>query len=94
MDFRVDAPPVNLQFGLTGTACTNAASQTGKHQALPANARQIVFQLGKLDLQLACLGIGTLCKDIKDQRCTIQHLDTQQLFEIMLLRRRELIIQQ
>ena len=53
VDARVNAAAVHFELRFTGAARTDAAAETREHEALPAETRQIVLELRKLDLQLA-----------------------------------------
>ena len=93
MYLRIDTATVYLQLGLAWPARTDAAAKAGQNQALPSQAWQVILELCQLDLQLALTRAGPLGKDIQDQSRTVNDLDAEDLFQIMLLGRRQLIVE-
>src|SRR6185369_1251945 len=75
-----------------GSARPDAA--LGPRQVGPQlrEARQLVFQLGKLDLEPALVGLGVEREDVEDQPAAIDDLDVQEALERLLLARRELVV--
>ena len=65
---RLDAPAVDLELGLTGTAGPDAAALLGQLDAPAPQAGQPVAQLRELDLHHALLARRVLGEDVEDQR--------------------------
>src|SRR5690606_1882727 len=86
---RADAPAVELDLRLTGTARAHTRSAgahlaTGlaAHRLTPtAQARQEVLELGELDLGLALAALGVLAEDVEDDRGAVDHLDLDDVLE-------------
>ena len=93
VDARVDAAAVDLEFRLAGAARADTAAEAREHESLAAEARQVVLELRELDLQLALPRAGALCEDVEDQCRAVDDLDAEHLLEIVLLRRRELVVE-
>ena len=78
-----DAPPVQLDLGLTGAARAHpgaaggdAATGLAGHGVAPAaQTGQQVLELGQLHLGLALAGLGVLGEDVQDQGCAVDDLD-------------------
>ena len=73
---------------LAGSARADAA--LGPRQVGPqlGQPRQLVLELGELDLEPALVGLGVEGEDVEDQPAAIDHLDVQQALERLLLARR------
>ena len=57
-----------------------------------AHAREVVFELGELDLELALRTAGVLREDVEDELRAVDHACLQRVLERTLLRRRELVV--
>ena len=57
-----------------------------------AHARQVVLELGQLDLELAVGGDGVLGEDVEDQLRPVDHARVERVLEVALLRRRQLVV--
>ena len=91
----VQASPVGLQGLLTG-APSGPAETTGllgQRLASPLEAGGQVAQLGQLHLRLALLAVGVLSEDVQDHRSSVDGGAAQQLLQVELLRRAELIVE-
>ena len=58
----------------------------------PGQARQLVLELGELDLEPALVGLGVEREDVEDQPAAVDDLDVEQLLERALLGRRQLVV--
>ena len=58
----------------------------------PGQARQLVLELGELDLEPALVGLGVEGEDVEDQPAAVDDLDVEQLLERALLGRRQLVV--
>jgi hypothetical protein len=85
-DAGPDDPPVGLELGLAGTPRPDPAA--GPRQVGPQTreARQLVLELGELDLEAALVGLRVLGEDVEDEPAPVDHLDREQLLERPLLR--------
>ena len=54
--------------------------------------RQLVLELGQLDLEAALVGLGVEGEDVEDQPAAVDDLDVEQLLEGALLGRRQLVV--
>ncbi len=59
---------------------------------LPGQARQEIFELRELHLQLAFVAARPLGEDIEDQLAAVNHANFESIFQIALLRRRKIFI--
>ena len=86
---------VGLELRFTGTARTDAASEPRKRFAFPPQARIQIFELSKLDLDLALAAFGTHRKDIQNERRAIDDLSAvQRRGKVERLRRGELPVEE
>ena len=69
--------------GLAGVAAAHAPPQAG----------QAVAQHGQLDLGLALEGVGVLAEDVEDHRGAVDGGATEQLLQVVLLGRGELVVE-
>ena len=58
-----------------------------------AQPGQAVAQQGQLDLRLALEGVGVLGEDVEDHRGAVDRRAPEQLLQVVLLRRRELVVE-
>ena len=68
-----------------GTARADAALGAREVRPQARQARQLVLELGQLDLEAAFVGPRVLGEDVEDQAAPIEHLDAQQALERLLL---------
>src|SRR5262249_39260111 len=92
-DAREDAPTVDLELCLTGTAGADARTLLAELVPATAKARQAVPQLGELDLHHALLAARVLGEDVEDQGDPVHDVDVEQALEVALLRRGELVVE-
>ncbi len=87
-----DDPPVGLELALARSARADPAA--GARQVGPqlGQPRQLVFELGELDLEAAFVRLGVQREDVEDQPAAVDHLDLEQLLERALLGRRQLVV--
>src|SRR3954470_8922303 len=86
---------VGLDLRLARTARTDAAHAAAGTQALQvgpqaAHAREVVFELRELDLQLALGRVRVSGEDVEDDRRAVDHRHARGLLEVALLARNEL----
>ena len=58
----------------------------------PAHAREVVLELGELDLELALGRVGVVGEDVEDDRRAVDHRHAERLLEVALLARRQLVV--
>ena len=100
-DLGVDAAPVGLDLGLTGTTATDAAAVradpaaglAGQVATPAAQPLLHVVELGELDLRLALLGLRVLGEDVEDQRGPVDDLDLEPVLQVAELAGRELTVE-
>ena len=87
-----DDPAVGLELALAGSARADAAA--GPRQVGPEarQARQLVLELGELDLEAALVGLRVEGEDVEDQPAAVDDLDLEQALERLLLARRQLVV--
>ena len=77
---------------LAGSAGADAAAGAREVGPQPGQARQLVLELGQLDLEAALVGLGVLGEDVEDQPAAVEDLDLEQALERLLLVGRELVV--
>ena len=87
-----DDPPVGLELGLAGTARADAALGPRQVGPQPGQARQLVLELGELDLEPALVGLRVQGEDVEDQPAAVDDLDVEQALERLLLAGRQLVV--
>ena len=91
-----DAPirhaAVALELRLAGAARADAAAEALEVLPHPAHARQVVLELGELDLELSLGGDGVLGEDVEDQLRPIDDTGGERVLERPLLHRIELVV--
>ena len=91
-DAGFNAAAVGFQFGFTGTAGANAATEAGECCPLAVEAGQKIFQLRQLHLETTFGGTGAAGKNIEDKLGAVDDADAAGGFQIALLGGGELII--
>ena len=87
-----DDPPVGLELALAGAPRADPAAGPRQVRPQPRQARQLVFELGELDLEAALVGLGVEREDVEDQPAAVDDLDVEQLLEGALLGGRQLVV--
>ena len=87
-----DDPAVGLELALAGAPRADAAPGPRQVGPEPRQARQLVLELGELDLEPALVGLGVLGEDVEDQPAAVDDLDVEQALERLLLAGRELVV--
>ena len=98
-DLAAGDSPVGLELGLTGPSRADSRAErtrtaTEALEVLPhaAHPRQVVLELGELDLKLSLCARGVLGEDVEDQLRSIDDARRQGVLERALLRRLELAV--
>ena len=87
-----DDPPVGLELALAGASRADAATGPRQVGPEPRQARQLVLELGELDLEAALVGLGVEGEDVEDQPAAVDDLDVEQALERLLLAGRQLVV--
>ena len=87
-----DDPPVGLELALAGSPRADPA--LGPRQVGPqlGQPRQLVLELGELDLEAALVGLRMEREDVEDQPAAVDDLDVEQALERALLGGRQLVV--
>ena len=85
-------PAVGLDLGLARSSGADAATEPLQVGPQPAHAREVVLQLGELDLELALGGVRVGGEDIQDHGGPVDHRHPDCLLEIALLPGRQLVV--
>ena len=83
---------VGLELRLARAARPDAAAEALEVLPHAAHARQVVVELGELDLELALGGHRVLREDVEDQLRPVDHARVERVLEEALLRRVELVV--
>ncbi len=89
----LDAPPVDLELGLTRAPGADATALLAELIAPSPQTGQPIAELGQLDLGLALEGGGVLGEDVEDHRGAVEGGALQDLLEVVLLCRAELVVE-
>jgi hypothetical protein len=92
LDAHGDAPPVRFELCFARTARTDAAAQPRERMSLAGKAREHIFQLRQFHLQAAFRSARPVRKYVEDQLRPVDDFDRGSFFEVALLRRREVVI--
>ena len=93
VDATLDATAVDFELRFARTARADATGLLREPGARTAQPRQAVAQLRQFDLRLALLAVRVLGEDVEDHRGAIERGAAEQLLEIELLRRSELVVE-
>jgi hypothetical protein len=92
-DLAHDPPPINLELGLARPTRADATGLLGKGLPATAKAGQAVAQECELDLCATLLRSGVLGEDVEDYSGPVDSRPAENLLEISLLSRRELVVE-
>ena len=85
--------PVDLELRLAGTPGPDAAGLLAECSSSTAQTGQPVAEEGQLDLGLALGGPRVLGEDVEDHRGAVDGGPTEDLLEVALLCRREIVVE-
>ncbi len=91
-DALADAPAVDFELRFTRAARADAAAQPRQMRPLARQARQQIFELCKFYLHLALVAARALGENIEDQLAAIDDAHFERRFQIALLRRRQVFV--
>ena len=74
-DAAEDFSAIGFKLGFTGAACADAAAQLRHFYAASGKARQHVFELRQLYLQLAFAAAGVPGEYVEDELRAVDHAD-------------------
>jgi hypothetical protein len=92
-DTLADQAAVGLELGLTGAAGADAGAEAFEVGPLATEAGEDVLELGQFDLEAALAGAGVLGEDVEDEGGAVEDFDVERLFEVALLGRGELVVE-
>ena len=84
---------VGFKLGLAGTSRADSSAEPRQGSAYSHEPRQAVFQLRKLDLQLALTGDRAACEDIQYQHGAVDDTDVGFVLNVSYLRRGKLAVE-
>ena len=87
-------PAVGLELRFARASRADPAAQPFEVLPHAAHARQVVLELGELDLQLSLRARRVLREDVEDQLRAVDHARVERVLEEPLLRRIELVVDQ
>jgi hypothetical protein len=88
-----EASTVGFELGLARSPGPDATGLLGERPARSTKSRQPVLQEGQLNLRLALGGAGVLGEDVEDHRGPVDRGAPEDLLEVALLRRREIVFE-
>ncbi len=83
---------VGLDLRLAGAPRADAAAEALEVGPQPAHAREVVFELGELDLELALGAVRMRGEDVEDHGRAVDDRHADGLLEVALLARRQLVV--
>ena len=92
LDALADDAPVGLELGLARSTGPDAATRSRQVCPETRQARQLVLELGELDLEAALVGAGMLREDVEDQPAAVDDLGPDDRFERALLLGSQLVV--
>jgi len=92
-DALANPPAVDFQLSFPRPPCADATAEPRQMRPLACQTRQQILKLSELHLELAFAAAGALGKDIENQLATVDNPDFESHFQITLLGRREILIE-
>ena len=83
---------IGLDLRLARVRGADAAAEALEVGPQPAHAREVVLELGQLDLQLALGAVRVAGEDVEDHRRAVDDRQAERLLEVALLARRQLVV--
>ena len=83
---------VGLDLALAGASGPDPTSESLEVRPQAPHPRQVVLELGQLDLQLALGAVGVGGEDVEDDRRAVDHRDAERGLEVAFLARRQLVV--
>ena len=83
---------VGLDLGLARAPGADPAAEPLEVGPQPPHPRQVVLELGQLDLELALGRVGVVGEDVEDHRGAVDHRHPQRRLQVALLARRQLVV--
>ncbi len=91
-DASPDDPPVGLQLALARAPGADPAARAAEVGPEAGQPRQLVLELGELDLEAALVGLRMEREDVEDEAAPVDDLDLEELLERALLGGRQLVV--
>jgi len=90
----LDLAAVGFELGFAGAAGADAAAEL-RHGATPTGeARELVFELGELDLELAFAGFGVAGEDVQDELGAVDDVAGEARLDVAELRGGEVVVEE
>jgi hypothetical protein len=89
----MDKTAIGLQLRLSGTSGANATTKSLQVTPLPYEPGQKILVLGQLNLEFSFMSSSFSGEYVQNQSSAVNDFDSQCLFEISLLPRRQLLIE-
>ncbi len=83
---------VGLDLGLAGASGADPASESLEVRPQAPHPREVVLELGELDLELSLGAVGMVGEDVEDHGRAVDHRHPQLLLEVPLLPGNELVV--
>lgn len=94
VDAALDAPAIGFELRFARSACSDATAELRHGFASAGEAREHVFELRELDLELAFASAGVAGEDVEDELRAIEDAARQSGLEIAQLRGRQVVIEE
>ena len=85
-------PSIRLDLALPRSPRADSAAEALEVRPQSAHPREVVFQLSKLDLQLALRAARVRGEDVEDHRRAVDHRHAERLLQVALLARGQLVV--
>jgi len=94
IDAALDAAAIGFKLGFAGSPGADSAAELRHGFAAAREARQHVFELGELNLELALAGAGVAREDVEDELRAVEDAAGQRGFKVAQLRRRKVVVEE
>ena len=94
IDAALNAAAIGFELGFAGSASADAAAELRHGFAAAGEARQHVFELRELNLELALARAGVAGKDVEDELRAVEDAAGQGGLEVAQLRGRKVVIEE
>ena len=88
-----DAPSIRLELRLAGTAGEHPGTLLREACSATSKAGEVVPVHRELHLERTNLGVGVLGEDVEDEAFPIDHVAAEELLEVALLSRCQLVVE-
>src|SRR5215831_2354233 len=92
-DAVTNLPAVHFELRFAGATSANAAAQSRQVLSISRQTRQPVFQLCKLDLELAFFCAGATREDVQNKSGSVDNLSLEGFLQVLCLAGRKLVVE-